>query len=363
MRKRSLLAFVLALAATALALVVIRPQASAAATPVRIMPLGDSITGSPGCWRALLWNRLQTSGFPDIDFVGTLPAQGCGIAHDGDNEGHGGILATNMAAQNQLPPWLAATRPDVVLIHLGTNDVWNNRSPQQILDAFTTLVNQMRASNPAMRILVAKIIPMNPSNCAECGQRVVTFNNAIPAWAAARSTSQSPIVVVDQWTGFSTSADTTDGVHPNGTTGIQKISDRWFPALTSVLSGVTPPPPPPPNPNPPPPPPNPNPPPPPPPGNRTCTATTSINQWNGGFVQTIRVTAGSTGTTSWTVTANLPSGAAITNSWNTTRTGASGSVSLASLSYNGQLNAGQTTEFGFQGTGTGTGTTLTCTAN
>ncbi|MCO6716812.1 cellulose-binding protein, partial [Streptomyces sp. CHB19.2] len=35
------------------------PRANAApyATPVRVMPLGDSITGSPGCWRALLWNR------------------------------------------------------------------------------------------------------------------------------------------------------------------------------------------------------------------------------------------------------------------------------------------------------------------
>ena len=61
-----------------------------AATAVRIMPLGDSITGSPGCWRALLWNRLRNTGYTNIDFVGTLPPQGCGIAYDGENEGHGG---------------------------------------------------------------------------------------------------------------------------------------------------------------------------------------------------------------------------------------------------------------------------------
>ncbi len=42
------------------------------------MPLGDSITGNPGCWRALLWNRLQTNGFTNIDFVGTQPPPGCG---------------------------------------------------------------------------------------------------------------------------------------------------------------------------------------------------------------------------------------------------------------------------------------------
>src|SRR6185503_13299930 len=193
MPKRSVLVIVLAALAVALALVMVRPGVSSAPTPVRIMPLGDSITGSPGCWRALLWNRLQSTGFTNIDFVGTLPPQGCGVAHDGDNEGHGGILATNMANQNQLPPWLSATTPDVVIMHLGTNDVWSNIAPATILAAFSKLVDQMRASNPSMKILVAQIIPMNPSNCAECGQRVVALNQAIPGWAAGKTTTASPI--------------------------------------------------------------------------------------------------------------------------------------------------------------------------
>jgi lysophospholipase L1-like esterase len=201
---------------------------------VRVMPLGDSITGSPGCWRALLWQKLQQAGHTEVDFVGTLPAQGCGFTYDGENEGHGGFLATNIADQNQLPPWLAATDPDVVLMHLGTNDVWSARSPATILAAFTKLVGQMRAANPAMRILVAQILPMTPSSCPECAQRVVDFNAAIPAWAAATTTAASPITVVDQWTGFNTATDTGDGVHPNAS-GDQKIADRWYPALTAVL--------------------------------------------------------------------------------------------------------------------------------
>nr|BFE71739.1 hypothetical protein GCM10020092_050400 [Actinoplanes digitatis] len=199
------------------------------------MPLGDSITGSPGCWRALLWQRLQQAGLTRVDFVGTLPAQGCGFTYDGENEGHGGFLATNVADQNQLPGWLAATDPDVVMMHFGTNDVWNNRSPATILAAFTKLVGQMRASNPAMKILVAQILPMAPSNCADCGQRVINFNAAIPAWAASTSTAASPVTVVDQWTGFNTATDTPDGVHPNDS-GNQKISNRWYPALSAVVS-------------------------------------------------------------------------------------------------------------------------------
>ncbi|MEV4054825.1 cellulase family glycosylhydrolase [Amycolatopsis sp. NPDC049688] len=216
------------------------PAAARAAAPARVMALGDSITGSPGCWRALLWKHLQDTGHTDVDFVGTLPAQGCGFPYDGDNEGHGGFLATGIVRDNQLPGWLSATHPDIVLMHLGTNDVWNNIPASTILDAFTTLLGQMRAANPATKLIVAKIIPMNPANCAACGQRVVDLDNAIPGWAQAHSTAASPITVVDQWTGFDTAADTGDGVHPNSTTGIQKLESRWYPALVAALGPGTP---------------------------------------------------------------------------------------------------------------------------
>lgn len=206
---------------------------------VRIMPLGDSITGSPGCWRALLWRDLETDGFTNIDFVGTLPAQGCGFPYDGENEGHGGFLAGMIVAQNLLPGWLSATQPDIVVMHLGTNDVWSGFTPAVILTAFSTLVDQMRAQNPNMKILVAQILPMNPSNCPDCGQRVIDLNAAIPSWAAGKSTAQSPIVVVDQWTGFSTATDTADGVHPIDS-GNLKIAARWLPPLENLLSGAVP---------------------------------------------------------------------------------------------------------------------------
>jgi lysophospholipase L1-like esterase len=345
MSRRPALYAVLAALVVAFAFVVARPALSAT-TPVKIMPLGDSITGSPGCWRALLWNRLQNSGFTDIDFVGTLPPQGCAVSYDGDNEGHGGILATNMASQNQLPPWLAATKPDIVVMHLGTNDVWNNIAPATILAAFGTLVDQMRASNPTMKILVAQILPMNPSNCADCGQRVVAFNNAIPAWAAGKSTAASPIVVVDQWTGFSTGTDTGDGVHPNDS-GNQKISDRWYPPLTQFLSGATP--------SPsasasrtasPSPSPSTSPT---PTGGGACTATYRIvGQWAGNFQGEVTVRNGSSTTsTGWLVTLTFANGQQVTQSWNTTLTQSGSVVTARNVSYNGSLGSGASTLFGF----------------
>ncbi|KAF1844953.1 carbohydrate esterase family 3 protein [Cucurbitaria berberidis CBS 394.84] len=204
---------------------------------VKIMALGDSITGSPGCWRAYLWQKLQQAGIKNTDFVGTLAGQGCGFPYDGENEGHGGFLAVNIANQNQLPGWLSSTKPDIVIMHLGTNDVWNNRPPAQITTAFSKLVDQMRASKASMKILVAKIIPMKPSNCAECGARVVALNSAIGTWAAAKNTSSSTITVVDAWTGFDTVSMTGDGVHPNDA-GNRKLADTWFQPLASAIRGL-----------------------------------------------------------------------------------------------------------------------------
>ncbi|ROP27770.1 SGNH/GDSL hydrolase family protein [Couchioplanes caeruleus] len=206
------------------------PPATPPRVPVRVMALGDSITGSPGCWRALLWRRL-----PGVDFVGTRSARRCGFAHDGRNEGHSGFLATDVAARELLPDWLSATHPDVVMMHLGTNDVWRNRPVAAILTAFTTLVAQMRASNPRMRILVAQILPMDPAGCGACGRRVAALNAAVPGWAASLATAGSPITVVDQWSGFDTATDTPDGVHPNRA-GDRKIAVRWYPALLAAVS-------------------------------------------------------------------------------------------------------------------------------
>jgi hypothetical protein len=93
-----------------------------------------------------------------------------------------------------------------------------------------------------------------------------------------------------------------------------------------------------------------------------CTATVSLNQWNGGFVATVRVTAGSASISGWTVSVTLPSGATVTNAWNANRSGNSGAVQFTNVSYNGSVAAGQSTEFGFQGTGTGSGMSPTCSA-
>ncbi|MEU8663412.1 cellulose binding domain-containing protein [Actinoplanes philippinensis] len=94
-----------------------------------------------------------------------------------------------------------------------------------------------------------------------------------------------------------------------------------------------------------------------------CTATYTVqDQWNGGFVAGVVVTAGSAAINGWRVTLTLPSGATIASAWNAVNTGTSGTVAFANVSYNGRIAAGQTAGFGFQGTGTGSGAIASCAA-
>ncbi|WFE53844.1 cellulose binding domain-containing protein [Micromonospora sp. WMMD1155] len=103
---------------------------------------------------------------------------------------------------------------------------------------------------------------------------------------------------------------------------------------------------------------------PPPPTGGACTAVYAVqDQWNGGFVANVSVTAGTAALTGWRVTLTLPSGAAVTSLWNGVASGSSGTVTVANQSYNGRLAAGQGTSFGFQGTGNGSGATATCTGS
>ena len=206
------------------------------ADPVSIMPMGDSITGSPGCWRGNLWQLLVDAG-RDVDFVGSQD-QGCSpTGSDPDNEGHGGYQVTSSVANGDIRRWLEQNTPEVLLLHFGTNDVWSNIPPAQILDAYTSVVTDLRSLNPDATILIAQIIPLEPDesfNCPDCGQRAVDLNAQIPGWAAGLSTARSPIVVVDQWTGFDPATDTGDGVHPNDT-GNVKIAANWFATLDQIL--------------------------------------------------------------------------------------------------------------------------------
>ncbi|GAA3786424.1 hypothetical protein GCM10022226_00660 [Sphaerisporangium flaviroseum] len=98
-------------------------------------------------------------------------------------------------------------------------------------------------------------------------------------------------------------------------------------------------------------------------GPQGCSAAYSVqDQWAGGFVAAVNVTAVGSAINGWRVALTLPTGATITSLWNGISSGTSGNVTVTNQSYNGRLSAGQSAGFGFQANGTGAGATVTCTA-
>lgn len=214
------------------------PTATPTVTPtppgsVRIMPLGDSITyGAPEAlsYRYYLGVMLKAAGY-NTTFVGTLISAAC-TCQDGlqpapdpttwnaRNEGHSGYTASMIAAG--IASWAsdASSHPDIVLLHIGTNQ------PSSSADV-ANIINALRSVNPSVKILLAKIIP-------EALHDWAAYNASLVALAAQMTTAQSPITIVDQSQWIVPSDLQADGVHPTGS-GDLKIAARWFVALQGVL--------------------------------------------------------------------------------------------------------------------------------
>lgn len=80
----------------------------------------------------------------------------------------------------------------------------------------------------------AQIIPVAPPECAECPDRTTALNDAVAEWAPGVSTDESPVTVVDCWTGFDPDSMTGDGVHPNDEGNVH-LAGCWFEPLAEVI--------------------------------------------------------------------------------------------------------------------------------
>ena len=70
--------------------------------------------------------------------------------------GKSGALATDMYVKlNWLPANLTAQKPDIIVMHLGTNDVVQRKPTADIIAAYNTLVDQMRDYKDDIDIIVS----------------------------------------------------------------------------------------------------------------------------------------------------------------------------------------------------------------
>ena len=227
----------------ALAWCLVLASRDAAAAPARIVTIGDSITqGAVGynTWRRPLWQSLTNAGF-SVDFVGSTNRQYAGPGNPGglppspdfdlDHEGHWEFTADALAAA--LPGWLTNyPPPDIALLHAGTRDCILGEAVTNTVLELKAIIDILRVRNPRIVILLAKIIPTSYSVAATAN--VTNLNAQLDGLATSKTTPASPVLVVDQYTGFSTNPDTYDGIRPS-VSGETKMAAKWFTTLRVVL--------------------------------------------------------------------------------------------------------------------------------
>ena len=202
---------------------------------IRVMPLGDSITHADlerDSYRRPLWQKFQAANFDTVDFVGSQTENDGGANpnpdFDLDHEGHSGFRTDEILLQ--LDGWIDSAQPDVVLIHLGTNDILQGQSAESTIDELGQVIDAFRAKNPNIVIFLAQIIPTAVND----DEREI-LNQQIPVLAAQKDREDSPVIVVDQSSGFDLDNDTYDSIHPNSS-GENKIADRWFASFNELFT-------------------------------------------------------------------------------------------------------------------------------
>jgi len=225
---------------------------------VAILPLGDSITA--GGYRYDLWTRLVDSGFsfdfigsedspPDLDGEPHVWPPYAGLAFDANHEGHPGWTSGHILAapawdadQGTLPDWLTDYTPDIALVHLGTNDAFYELDRATVASNLAAIIDALRADNPNVVVFLARIVPLDypywNSSHDTYDFLVQDYNAAIDELAARTTRPESPVWLVDHYTGFDGVADTYDLIHPDAS-GDVKMAEAWHAALVTKAEPIT----------------------------------------------------------------------------------------------------------------------------
>jgi len=219
---------------------------------VNIMPLGDSITrgGSSGVvdpdffvsYRKALWDSLQAAGY-EPDFVGSLTDGSATPGFDPNHEGHGGWRADQIAAN--VFNWLITNPANIVLLHIGTNDIsGNNEDPMEVDDILDEIDRYETVFGENVWVILAYIVnrgcdPYLPP-CPKSLETTLFNSDVRTLVVEPRVNMLDRIITADIETAAGIDyrrqpqGDMWDDIHPFQT-GYAKMSDAWFSALLAIL--------------------------------------------------------------------------------------------------------------------------------
>ena len=226
--------------------------ASAPVAPaLTIWPLGDSITDGyqvAGGYRTELYQDLTNAGIT-FTFVGSQtdnPSPALTAAGQINHEGHSGyrtdqiynnLLGSDGTAGNNGGYWVdggngtgrSAISPDIILLHIGTNDRTQGETVQTMYNKLVTLLNDLKQDLPNAKIFVASLIPRTDDAGAEASQEA--YNAMIPALVASMGPNFHFVDMHSVVTPAEVAAGNS-GLHPDQA-GYNAMGDAWFAAIQS----------------------------------------------------------------------------------------------------------------------------------
>jgi lysophospholipase L1-like esterase len=202
----------------------------------RIMPLGDSITrgwyGSVYDWgyRKPLYDLLTSNDY-SFDFVGRkLDGNFQDPNHEGRDGWHADELLNGRASapgEGKLADWLITDQPDVILLHIGTNDIrYGDQNASEVSSILDVIDAYEVNNNKHITVVLALIINQAPPISA-----TTVFNNSVNAMALGRIANGDDIIIVNMETALNYSIDMADTFHPNDY-GYAKMAQVWYDALS-----------------------------------------------------------------------------------------------------------------------------------
>jgi lysophospholipase L1-like esterase len=207
---------------------------SYAATPIKIMPCGDSVTagiGSTGngSYRTNLYNSYTNAGLT-IDFVGSQSG-GPSSLPDKNHEGHSGWTIPQIASN--VNSWLNTYNPDVMLLMIGGNDTLQGTVPTSGL---SSLIDQITNLKPNLILFVADYYYSLPSNSNY--NLIVQYDAAIPGIVQQKANAGKKVYFVKLSDATLSSSEYADGLHPTDS-GYSKLATIWYNSTVSILKSMT----------------------------------------------------------------------------------------------------------------------------
>jgi len=211
--------------------------APAAAAPLRVMALGDSLTAGAGSshgggYRLTLWTRLHEEGL-EVDMVGGK-ADGPETV---DNRHQGYSPGTLHEISAGVHDKVRDYEPDVVLVLAGTDEWRDDRfSPPSFAVNLGVLIDRILTARPGAQIFVATI---PPPKFGRNEQEKRQLNKLIRREVHERGERGQAVYLVDAFDVVDPVRDMLDGNRPNDA-GYEKIGDAFADAVLAVLRGAEP---------------------------------------------------------------------------------------------------------------------------